>query len=169
MTQVRDADGMVASLESALKAKKLEVDRFLQNYNALHKRTAQLTDELDSQMVTNEGIELDLRSIAEQTAVSRKEAAAHAAETAKYVKLHDLAAAKIVEAEEKSVKVRRPCSFSAPVLQIVSSIPVSSGVSVFCVRAVAGPHVACCRHWSLRYSMDVCCSCCIRSSLCPIC
>lgn len=103
--QVRDADGMVASLESALKAKKLEVDRFLQNYNALHKRTAQLTDELDSQMVTNESIELDLRSIAEQTAVSRKEAAAHAAETAKYVKLHDLAAAKIVEAEEKSVKV----------------------------------------------------------------
>ncbi len=103
---MRDADGMVASLESALKAKKLEVDRFLQNYNALHKRTAQLTDELDSQMVTNEGIELDLRSIAEQTAVSRKEAAAHAAETAKYVKLHDLAAAKIVEAEEKSVKVR---------------------------------------------------------------
>ncbi len=151
--QVRDADALVASLEAALKAKKLEVDRFLQvryarghavpplppsaapsippcfasvhkdvrflwllppparglappqNYNALHKRTAQLTDELDSQMVTNEGIELDLKSIAEQVAASKKEAAAHEAETAKYVKLHDLAVVKVREAEEKSAKV----------------------------------------------------------------
>ena len=104
-TQVREADKLVASHEAALKAKKLEVDRFLQNYNALHKRTAQLTDELDSQMVTNEGIELDLSSISDRIAEVNKEAAGYTAETAKYVKLHDLAATKIASTEEASTKV----------------------------------------------------------------
>ena len=104
-TQVREADKMVASHEAALKAKKLEVDRFLQNYNTLHKRTAQLTDELDGQMVTNEAIEHDLASIASRITAANKEAAGFAAETAKYVKLHDLAAVKIAEAEENSSKV----------------------------------------------------------------
>ncbi len=105
-SQVRDADELVAKHEAALKAKRLEVERFLQNYNALHKRTAQLTEELDAQMATNESLERELKDIADKVAAARRESSEFSAETDKYMRLQEAAVAKVRATEESKSKVR---------------------------------------------------------------
>lgn len=58
--RIREGDEQILKVEGGLKASRSQMDKFLREYDQLHQKTIQLTDDLDNQMHTNQLLANDL-------------------------------------------------------------------------------------------------------------
>lgn len=91
--------------ELAVRMKKQEIEKVLQEQNGLHSRTAAYTDELDAQMSTNEGVAKDLQTIRSRTEEFWREDCLMRVEVDRTRALHELASRKLGEAADELLEV----------------------------------------------------------------
>ena len=107
--RIREGDEQILKVEGGLKASRAQMDKFLREYDQLHQKTIQLTDDLDNQMHTNQLLANDLNERESEIFRKRSECEQVRREDRRIEKLGRLTDKKVakIQAERQAVEDKK--------------------------------------------------------------
>ena len=143
--RIREGDEQILKVEGGLKASRSQMDKFLREYDQLHQKTIQLTDDLDNQMHTNQLLANDLNERESEIFRKRSECEQVRREDRRIEKLGRLTDKKVakVQAERQALEDKKAAAGGDMLLcdELLRKLVIVRQRARLCVRADA--HTGC--------------------------